>query len=86
MVRPGSGPGRYGDTRAILTGICLDGWRGSGLADVRPGDISELEASLLVEGGKAGRKLSGTTVLQFHRTLSSAFTYGVRLGIEVGDN
>ena len=51
------------------------------VTDVRLGDISELEASLLVEGGKGGRKLSGTTVLQFHRILSSAYTYGVRLGI-----
>ena len=55
------------------------------VVDVRAEDISRFEMNLRRGGGEGGRALSGRTVLQMHRILSSAFTYAVRQGV-VGRN
>ena len=48
------------------------------MVDVRAPDITRMEAEMRDGGGVDGGALSGRTVLQMHRILSSAFEYAVK--------
>ena len=51
------------------------------LEELAPRHIEQMEASLLREGGRYGRGLSSTTVIQVHRIVSCALKDAVRTGI-----
>ena len=67
-------------------GRYLPEWLGrKRMMDVRAEDVSRFEAVLMRGGARNGGELSGRTVLQMHRILSSAFTYAVRQGVVRGN-